>query len=65
MEKMLDNCTYNKIKLLHELSCILWFLKKHGIQDASKAGDKECLSFCEQLEKDLEEHISHLKDMIC
>lgn len=62
---MLDNCSYNTIKLLHQLSGVLWFIKKHGIEDAAKAGDTECLVMFEQLEKDLQEHIEHLQDLVC
>ncbi len=62
MAKGLDNCLYNKIKLLHELSEILWFIKKHGVQDAKRAGDQECMILCDEIESDLEEHINSLRE---
>jgi len=63
-DAMLDNCYYNKIKLLHELSTMLWFLKKHGIDDAKKTGDKECIDFCNQLAQNIADHITLLQDLL-
>ena len=57
---MLDNCDYNKVRLLHDLSRIVWHLNKHAKEDAKKAGHEECHKICVELEKDLEKHISTL-----
>ncbi len=65
MTQVLNNCEYNNIKLLHELSCVSWFIKKHAIPDAQKANDNECTAFLEKLDKDLEEHLKQLKPMAC
>ncbi len=62
---MLDNCFYNKIKVLHKLSCLQWFLKKHAHDDAKKVDHGECHEFFEKLEKDLGEHVAELKSMVC
>lgn len=57
---MLDDCTYNKIKLLHELSSQLWFIQKHALQDAKIACDDHCKNVLIDLEKDLQKHIELL-----
>ena len=31
----LSNCDYNKIKVVHDLSRLQWFLEKHAIPDAA------------------------------
>jgi hypothetical protein len=62
---MLDNCCYNKIKIMHDLSSLLWFVKKHAQDDAQKAQDKACVDFLKKLEQDLSEHLRTLKRMIC
>ncbi len=62
---MLDNCFYDKIKILHHLSCMLWFIEKHAEENAKKEGDEECHAFLDRLEKDLEKHVQELKKMIC
>lgn len=61
---MLDDCKYNKIKLLHELSCIAWFLDKCGMQDAEKCGDSECAKTFKALRSDLEKHITALESFV-
>ena len=57
---MLDNSHYNKIKLMHDLSGLLWFIKKHAHEDAQKAQDKACADFLKQLEADLNKHVEQL-----
>lgn len=61
----LDNATYNKIKLLHELSCIAWFIEKHALADAQATGDKECQELLGSLGKDLQTYIEKLQKSIC
>lgn len=60
---MLDDCTYDKIKVLYDLSEVLWFLKKHALQDANN--DAESKAYFEKLAQDLEQHVSELKAMTC
>lgn len=60
---ILDNCMYDKIKLLHKLSCILWFIKKHALEDAR--ADSECTQVLKELEADLEKHTAALKRLVC
>lgn len=59
----LDNCDYDKIKILHELSSVLWFIKKHALEDTQK--NTESFTFLKQLESSLEKHVAKLKDMVC
>lgn len=62
---MLNNCKYDKIKLLHELSCLVWFIKNHAKKDAEIEGHGECFILFEELQKDLEEHIRKLHHALC
>ncbi|MFC1842424.1 hypothetical protein ACFLYU_02085 [Candidatus Dependentiae bacterium] len=61
---MLDNCKYDKVKLLHEMSSIAWFLEKHAKENANKADDKECFTIYQNMLQDLEKHIQVLKSTI-
>lgn len=63
--KPLNNCLYNKIKLLHELSSILWFIEHHAMVDSKNENDSECHTFLEKLEKNLHEHVIELKTLLC
>jgi hypothetical protein len=62
---MLDNSSYDKVKLLHELSCLDWFIEKHAIKDAQSAGDAEFEEALSILKKDLERHIEKIRGMVC
>jgi len=62
---MLDHCTYDKIKLLDELSSVLWFIEKHAKQNALNAKDQECFDMLEKLAEDIEKHIEPLKHSLC
>jgi hypothetical protein len=62
---VLDNCSYNKIKLLHEMSSLLWFIDHHAIQDAEKSGDQQCKQQLELIKKDLAKHIEQLQRSMC
>jgi len=57
---MLNNCDYNKVRLLHDLSRITWYLKKHVKKDA-KGKHAKCAKVYKDLEKDLEKHIKKLQ----
>lgn len=62
---MLDNVSYDKIKLLHKLSCINWFIEKHGKNDAQTAGDQEFLVTLTSMQKDLQKYIEKLQQGMC
>jgi len=61
---MLSNCNYNKIRLLHDLSRIVWYLKKHAKEDAKAEGHEDCHKMCEELEADMERHMDKIKATI-
>jgi hypothetical protein len=62
---MFDNCTYNKAKIVHELSSLCWFIQNHGITDAQKANDETWEKQLLALHKDLEKHLKEMDDCIC
>ena len=62
---MLDNCTYNKIKMVYKISDLCWFIEKHAIEDAEKAGDMECAEILRGLQKDLEKHLEKVNKSLC
>lgn len=59
----LDNCNYDKIKLLHELSRMLWFIKNHALEDARS--DQKCTNLLKDMQVDIEKHIGILQKMLC
>jgi len=58
---MLNDCKYNKIKLLRELSSIVWFIDKWGISDAEKANDTACVELLRKLHTNLDTQIKELE----
>lgn len=60
---MLDNCTYDKVKILHELSCLLWFIQKHADKEIPE--NDGCHALLKDLEKDLEKYVAAFKEQIC
>lgn len=62
---MLDNATYNKVKIIYQLSKIIWFIDKHSLLDANNAGDKESLELLTMLKKDLEKYLEKLQKSVC
>jgi len=64
MPEILDNCFYDQVKLLHDLSCTRWFIDKHAKKDAKKADDNKCYVLLEKLERDLDKYIVELKEMV-
>jgi hypothetical protein len=61
----LDNATYNKIKTICTLSKLCWFIEKHALEDAQKAGDKASLEDLKALHHDLQKHIEKLQQSMC
>ena len=62
---MLNNCTYDKIKILNKLSCLSWFIEKHGLSDAQKNNDQACENEMKVLQANLQKHIAIFEDLIC
>lgn len=59
----LNNCCYDKAKLLHQLSCVSWFIEKHALADAKN--DAEFLELLRKLQKDVDPYIKELHTMLC
>ncbi len=62
---MLDNLTYNKVKLLYKLSDLCWFIEKHAATDATAGGDAECAEALLALKRDLQKHIEKIQKGLC
>jgi len=62
---MLDNCTYDKVKLLHNLSCLLWFIDKHALKETQHKNDPSCTQLLKDMKADIEKHIAALEKMMC
>lgn len=65
MAKMIDNALYDKIKLIHDLSKILWFIQKHCHEDMKICGDTSCTPILKNIERDLSKYIEQLTNMLC
>ena len=58
---MLNDCAYNKIKLMHDLSRISWFIEKHCKNDASACEQSGCSDLYKSVQKALDDQIEMLK----
>ena len=65
MGRLLHNTKYNKIKILHELSCLAWFIDKHAKPEAKNADDKDCEQLLENLYNDLKKYIDQIEQLAC
>ena len=50
----LKNCNYNKIKVLHDLSRIKWFIDNHAVADAKKDGHPLCAEMFREVSEQLD-----------
>jgi hypothetical protein len=62
---ILDNVTFDKIKLVYKLSDLAWFIERHAKSDAQQAGDSQCLEMLTELHKDLTTHLERLQKSLC
>jgi len=60
MAKTLENMIYDKVKILHKLSSLLWFVEKHAKDAAHDAAYK---TYLDNLSNDLEKYVQELKNM--
>lgn len=60
-----NDCKYDKIKLLYELCKITHFIEKHAENDAKKVNDEEFHKLLGEMESQLEKYIERLNSMIC
>lgn len=59
----MDNCTYDKIRILHDLSRTVWFINQHAHKDIPSTDP--CHEIIHNLKKDLEAYITALKVKTC
>ncbi|MEM4263490.1 MAG: hypothetical protein QW666_01165 [Candidatus Woesearchaeota archaeon] len=57
---MLKDCDYNKVRILHDLSRLVWHIKRFAKNDAKKGKHDECHKLISSLEKDLEKYVDKL-----
>lgn len=56
---------YNKVKLLHELCSLGWFIKKHALEEANKTGDTVMKQLLSELDTDIDSYIERFKKTLC
>ena len=61
---MKSNCNYDKVKLLHEVSHMIWRIRRHCIKDAEKSRHPLCRKMYHELAADLEKHKKKLADAV-
>lgn len=61
---MFDNNTYNLMEQLTIESKSLWRIKNNYKDDASSSNCGDCKKFWEELERDKEDHIKRLNDLL-
>lgn len=61
---MLNDCNYNKVRLLHDLSKIAAYLDRHAKGDAKKEGHELCYQMNEELLEYMNKHIEKLRQAI-
>lgn len=61
----IDDCHYDKLKLLYKFCRISHFIKMHAKNDAKKNGDEKFNKFLEQLEKEVEKYTTQLNELVC
>lgn len=53
---MKSNCNYDKVKLLHEVSHMIWRIRRHYIKDAEKSKHPLCKKMYKEIADELEKH---------
>jgi len=61
---MKEDCNYDKTKLIHELSALKHFIRKHAIGDAKKANHPLCAKMYEVVAADIEKALEKLKSAV-
>ncbi len=61
---MHEDCNYDKTKLIHELSSLKHFIRKHAIDDAKKANHPLCAKMYDEVANDIEKAIKKLKEAV-
>jgi hypothetical protein len=61
---VLNDCNYDKIKMIHHLSKMVGFIDRHAVSDAEKEGHPLCAEEYKELRADLEKHINKLSSAV-
>ncbi len=59
---MLPDHRYDKIKIIHDASCLAWFIEKHALEQADKSD--EYINTLEKFKKDLEKYIADFEVLL-
>ena len=57
----MNNCNYDKTKILYKISKLSGFIEKHAIRDAEHEGHPLCTEEYKELKQDLERHAEKLR----
>lgn len=60
----MNDCNYDKIKMIHHLSKIVTFIDRHAVTDAERENHPLCAEEYKELKKDLEKHIEKLSSAV-
>lgn len=55
--KMLENPSYNQVKVLNDLSSMAWFVERHAMPDMENCNQPLTKTCYEELLEDLNKHI--------
>ena len=58
---MLNNCNYDKTKILYKILRLAEFIEKHAIKDSERDDHPLCGEEYKELKQDLEKHIEKLR----
>ena len=58
---MLNNCNYDKTKILYKILRLAEFIEKHAIKDSERDWHPLCAEEYKELKQDLEKHIEKLR----
>jgi len=57
----MQNCNYNKTRLLADMKSMLWRIGKYYKKDSSKARHPVCANILKDLERDLTKHADRIQ----
>ena len=61
---MIRNESYSYTKLLYKLCKISWYIQKHAIRDAKRAGHKLSIEMYKEMKVDIDKNIEKLRAAI-
>lgn len=60
----MNDCNHSKVKLLHELNKISWYLDRFAPAHSENAGHPACTSLYSEMQQDIDKHIDKLKQAV-